>query len=199
MNGYKKILIAAFILLILSIINEKYISPINNNLDINQFIHIYVLRYFHLVIFLFSSFYLFFFMGYGKNIDIYIYLIVALFTVIGWAMFDLCWLSYLELLFYNINLEKVKTTFHPTFYSAFNDYDRMIMPLSGILYFFTVTILLYHLKTIKVSYKLLYYALFVILFIYAIIGKLGTQYYSSKNKFLLIIKNFYKKYISYFS
>ena len=199
MNGYKKILIAAFILLILSIINEKYISPINNNLDINQFIHIYVLRYFHLVIFLFSSFYLFFFMGYGKNIDIYIYLIFALFTVIGWVMFDLCWLSYLELLFYNINLEKVKTTFHPTFHSAFNDYDRMIMPLSGILYFFTVTILLYHLKTIKVSYKLLYYALFVILFIYAIIGKLGTQYYSSKNKFLLIIKNFYKKYISYFS
>ena len=133
-------------------------------------------------------------MGYGNNLDIYIYLIIALFSVIGWTIFDSCWLSYVELLFYNINLEKVKTTFHPTFYSVFNDYDRMVMTLSGILYFFTVTILLYHLKTIKVVYKVLYYVLFVLLFIYAMRGRIGTIYYSSKNKSLLFIKNLYQKF-----
>lgn len=199
MNGYKKILITAFILLILSILNEKYSNPINNNINFFQFIHIYLLRYFHLVIFLYSSFYLLFFMGYGKIMDRYIFLIFALFIVIGWNLFDSCWLSYLELLFYNINLEKVKTTFHPTFYSIFNNYDFIFITISGIFYFFTVTILLFHLKTIKFFYKLIYYALFLFLFIYAFKEIKGTNYYSLNNKFLLIIRNFYKKYISFFS
>jgi hypothetical protein len=194
MNGYNKILLVAFILLIISYINETSRPPINNNLNIKEYIYIYLLRYFHLVIYLLSTFYLFFFMGYGKNLDIYIYLIIALFSVIGWTIFDSCWLSYIELMFYNINLEKVKTTFHPTFYSVFNEYYRLIMNISGILYFFTVTILLYHLKPIKVVYKLLYYVLFVSLFVYSIREKNRTIYYSSKNKSLLFIKNLYQKF-----
>jgi hypothetical protein len=133
-------------------------------------------------------------MGYGKNLDIYIYLIIALFSVIGWTIFDSCWLSYIELMFYNINLEKVKTTFHPTFYSVFNEYYRLVMNISGILYFFTVSILLYHLKTIKVVYKVLYYVLFVSLFVYSIREKNRTIYYTSKNKSLLFIKNLYQKF-----
>ena len=194
MNGYNKILFVAFILLIISYINEKSRPPINNNLNIKEYIYIYLLRYFHLVIYLLSTFYLFFFMGYGRNLDIYIYLIIALFSVIGWTIFDSCWLSYIELMFYNINLEKVKTTFHPTFYSVFNEYYRLVMNISGILYFFTVTILLYHLKPIKVVYKLLYYVLFVSLFVYSIREKNRTIYYSSKNKSLLFIKNLYQKF-----
>ena len=190
MNGYNKILLVAFILLIISYINETSRPPINNNLNIKEYIYIYLLRYFHLVIYLLSTFYLFFFMGYGKNLDIYIYLIIALFSVIGWTIFDSCWLSYIELMFYNINLEKVKTTFHPTFYSVFNEYYRLVMNISGILYFFTVSILLYHLKTIKVVYKVLYYVLFVSL----IREKNRTIYYTSKNKSLLFIKNLYQKF-----
>lgn len=194
MNGYNKILLVAFILLIISYINETSRPPINNNLNIKEYIYIYLLRYFHLVIYLLSTFYLFFFMGYGKNLDIYIYLIIALFSVIGWTIFDSCWLSYIELMFYNINLEKVKTTFHPTFYSVFNEYYRLVMNISGILYFFTVSILLYHLKTIKVVYKVLYYVLFVSLFVYSIREKNRTIYYTSKNKSLLFIKNLYQKF-----
>lgn len=194
MNGYNKILVAAFILLILSFYNELSKPFINRNLNIKKYIFIYLIRYIHLVIFLFSIFYLFFFMGYGKNIDIYIYLIIALFSVFGWTIFDSCWLSYLELMFYNINLEKVKTTFHPTFYSIFNNYHKILMNISGILYFFTVSILLYHLKTIKVFYKILYYFLFVSLFLYSIREKNKTIYYTSKNKSLLFIKNLYQKF-----
>ena len=194
MNGYNKILLVAFILLIISYINEKSRLPFNNNLNIKQYIYIYLLRYFHLVIYLLSTFYLFFFNGYGTNLDIYIYLIIALFSVIGWAIFDCCWLSYVELLFYNINLEKVKTTFHPTFYSVFNNYYKLVFLLSGILYFFNVTILLYHLKTIKAVYKLLYYVLFVSLILYSNTFIYRTIYYSSENKSLLFIKNLYKKF-----
>jgi hypothetical protein len=194
MNSYNKILLVAFILLIISYTNETSRPPINNNLNIKEYIYIYLLRYFHLVIYLLLTFYLFFFIGYGKNLDIYIYLIIALFSVIGWTIFDCCWLSYIELMFYNINLEKVKTTFHPTFYSVFNEYYRLIMNISGILYFFTVTILLYHLKQIKVVYKLLYYVLFVGLFVYSIREKNRTIYYSSANKSLLFIKNLYQKF-----
>jgi hypothetical protein len=195
MNGYYKILIAAFILLIISIINEKTRPPINNNLNITQYIYIYLLRYFHLVIYLFSTLYLFFFMGFGKNIDIYIYLIIALFSVIGWSIFNSCWLSYLELLFYNINVDKIKTSFHPTFYSVFNEYYKLVFKISGIFYFFTVSILLYHLKTINIVYKLLYYIVFVSLFFYSIINNKETQFYSN-NKFLLFIKKFYQNYFN---
>ena len=184
-----------FILLIISIINEKTRPPINNNLNITQYIYIYLLRYFHLVIYLFSTLYLFFFMGFGKNIDIYIYLIIALYSVIGWSIFNSCWLSYLELLFFNINVDKIKTSFHPTFYSVFNEYYKLVFKISGIFYFFTVSILLYHLKTINIVYKLLYYIVFVSLFFYSITNNKETQFYSN-NKFLLFIKKFYQNYFN---
>jgi hypothetical protein len=128
----------------------------------------------------------------------YLYLSLVFGIVFGWYIFNCCWLSYSELLFYNIDLEKIKTTFHPTFISIFSNYTPVFMTISGILYIITVIILLLNLN-INYIYKLLYFIVFLFLFVDSIIkGRVGTLFYSEKNnKPLHIIKQIYNKYVSF--
>jgi len=196
MNGYVKIAVVALCMIIISINNEVNKPYISATPSVSEYIHIYIIRYIHYLVYLISSFYLLFFNGIGTTYDIYFYLIVVFSIVLGWYIFDSCWLSYSELLFYNINLEKVETTFHPTFRSIFKNYDDYLMVLSGILYVVNVSILLYYLKPAKIIYKIIYFALFLYLFIDGSIkGRLQTMHYSTKNKQLLFLKNAHDNYI----
>jgi len=200
MNGYIKILIVSFVLLVISIIRETVQPFMNSNPSILEYIHLYAVRYFHYIIYLISSFYLIFFNGVGTSFDIYVYLVVVLGIVVGWYVFDSCWLSYSELLFYNLNLEKVKTTVHPTFHSIFGNFDGYFMLLSGILYVVNVSVLLYYLKSVKFIYKAAYYIVFMFFFIDGIVkGRVRTMYYSTKNKQLLLLKNIHDKYVKVFN
>jgi hypothetical protein len=145
-----------------------------------------------------SSFYLIFFNGTGTNFDKYVYLILVLGIVLGWYIFDCCWLSYSELLFYDICLKNVKTTFHPTFRYIFGSYDGYMMLMSGLLYVINVIILLYYLTSVKIIYKIVYFIIFLYFFIDGIVkGRIKTRYYSTENKQALLLKNIYDKYISF--
>ena len=142
MNGYHKIFLLSFLILVLSIISETYFPFINSNPSIIEYIHIYFIRYIHYVSYLLSSFYLIFFNGIGTTFDAYVYLTLVFMIVFFWYVFDSCSLSYLELLFYNIDLEKTKTTFHSSFFSIFGNYTSFFMKISGVFYLITVSILL---------------------------------------------------------
>lgn len=195
MNGYISIFIMSFILIVISIINEsdhKYIF--NSSPSVCEYFFIYIIRFFHYFVYIWSSFYLLFF-GIGKQYDMYLYLILIFCIELGWYIFDSCWMSYFELLHYNINLENIKTTFHPTFYSIYSDNTSTMMSISGILYILTVSILLYYLK-IPLLYKGIYYVVFWGLLIDSIMkSKVKDQYYSSEgedcNNQLVALKNIY--------
>jgi len=200
MNGYNKILLVSVFIIIFSIISETYYPCVDNsNSSTSEYMHICFIRYVHYLVYLLSSFYLIFFSGIGKEFDAYVYLTLVFGIVFGWYIFDCCWLSYSELLFYNIDLEKTKTIFHPTFISIFGNYTSSFMTISGIFYIITVSILLFNLKSIHYIYKLLYLIVFLFLFFDSLIkSRLGTVFYSAKkNKQLHILKTIYNKYASF--
>jgi hypothetical protein len=198
MNGYERVALLSLIILIISIINETNNPFIDSKPSVIDYIHIYIIRYIHYIIYLFSSFYLIFFNGVGRNIDMYIYLTLIFFIVLGWYIFESCSLSYTELLFYNIDLEKVETTFHPTFYSIYNNYTKYFMLISGIFYIITVGTILYSLNSVQFIYKIIYGIIFLFLFIDSIIkGRINTLYYSTKNNQLLFLKKLQGLYRTY--
>jgi hypothetical protein len=196
MNNYYKIFIYSLILLIISIINEK-LYPLTINSSYNKkFIYILIIRWFHYFVYLYSTFYLFFFNGIGNQFDINLFLFISLIINSGWFFFSACNMSYLELLFYNVSLENIPTTFHPTFNTLFYNFTPNILFLSGLLYILNVNILLYFSKSMNLISKFIYYGIFVgLLFHVYYFTKLQIQYYSSNNKLLLAIKNIYNKFI----
>jgi hypothetical protein len=195
MNGYSKILLVSIILIIISIIKEtNYPFINNNNLTISEYLHIYLIRYIHYVIYIMSCFYLLFFNGIGTNVDAYFYLTLIFITVLGWYLFESCCLSYFELLFYNIDLEKTDISYHPIFISLFNNYDSLILEISSYLYVANVIIILYYLKSVKIIYKIIYFILFLFLFIESLFIS-NVIFYSPTNKYLLFFKNIYNKYM----
>jgi hypothetical protein len=199
MNGYNKIFLVSVFIIVFSIISEMYFPCVDNSKPSTiEYLHICLIRYIHYLVYLLSSFYLIFFSGIGKKFDAYVYLTLVFGIVFGWYIFDSCWLSYSELLFYDIDLEKTKTTFHPTFTSIFGNYTSSFMTISGLLYIITVSILLLSLKSIHFIYKLLYFIVFLFLFVDALLkSRVGTVFYSAKkNKQLDILKTIYNKYSS---
>jgi len=198
MNNYTKIIVVALILLFISILNEFNNPLANSNPSFIDYIHILVTRYIHYLIYLLSTFYLLFFYGIGTKYDIYFFLIIVITIVLGWYIFELCVLSYIELLFYNTNTEKMKTTFHPAFYYIFGSYREYNMYITGILFIINCFILLYWLPSVKIYYKLLYAMFVLYFFIHGIIHNIyNINYYSTKNKQSLFIKNLHDKYVSY--
>jgi hypothetical protein len=199
MGPYTKILIVAFILLILSFFTESNNTyELDSYPKLNKYIYIYSLRYYHFLIYLFSSFYLIIFYGTGKEFDRYLYLFIMFSIVIGWYVFDSCCISFIELLFYDINTQDIKTTFNPTFNSLFCNYSDMLMIISGISFVITVPIVLYYSRTIPLIIKAIYYTVFMGLFIDSSVkGRLKTMYYDdSNNKQLAYCKSLYETYFS---
>jgi hypothetical protein len=194
MNGYLKIFTISIILLIISIIIEINYPYIDSSPTIKEYICIYFIRFLHYYIYLLSSFYLIFFNGIGAIFDMYIYLILIFTIVFGWFIFDSCWLSYFELLFYNINLELRETTFHPTFYSIYSQYVGFLMKISGVFYIATVSVILYYLKNISINYRIIYFIVFLFLFIKPFYDtRIKKQYYSEKNRQLSLLKKLHHK------
>jgi hypothetical protein len=196
MGPYSKIILVALILLILSFLTEtNNTQELDSTPSFNKYLYIYSVRYYHYLIYLISSFYLIFFYGTGREFDRYLYLFVIFSIVIGLYIFDACWLSFSELLLYDIDTEHIKTTFHPTFNSIFHKYSDLVMIISGVLYLITVPIILYYSRTIPLIIKVIYYAVFMGLFIDSSVkGRVGTLYY--KNKQLVFWKNLYNQYNS---
>ena len=201
--NYIKLFLVALTITLISIIRETlypfmvetsypYVSSQPTPRD---HMYIFTIRFIHLSIFLFTSYYLFF--GIGNDFEMYLYLIVSFIIIIFWCIFECCPVSYIELLFYNIDLENVKTTFSSTFTPLFNDYTSKVMIISGISFLITNTFLLYKCKLPTLA-KILYYVSFIVLFFDSIYkGIVNTLYYSTKNKQLLAIHNFYTKYLKY--
>jgi hypothetical protein len=174
--------------------NNNYLNAYPN---VREYMFIYTLRYFHFIIYLFSSFYLLFFWGIGKQFDRYVFLILALGIVIGWYIFQGCYISFLELLFYNVNTDAIKTTYNPDMFSVFDRYSSVVSYILGTFHFITLHIVLYFSKSIPLNIKVIYYILFLAFFFDAIIkGCIHTLYFDSvNNKPLRYISQFYKKYL----
>lgn len=205
MNSYLKIVIVACILLIISMINEnrniEYLysqtrkTAFGNLVEESNmtnayptqynYINIFIIRYFHYVIYLFITFYLFFFNGMGNIFDVYLFLFLVLFIVVGWYVCDCCWFSYLELLFYNTELIKnICTTFHACFHSIF--FGDTIITISGILMLINVTYISFYFSKINIKYRILYYIIFLSFFIHSIIqSRLNKKYYNADNNYIL--------------
>jgi hypothetical protein len=197
MNNYIKVLSISLLLLIITIINEKQVQIyLNSTPKIENYIYIYTLRYIHISILVYSSLYLFLFNGIGTELDIHIYLIMILAITIPWYIFNACWLSYTEMLFYNVSLKNVDTTFHSSFYPLTNKYSSAVMMILNVLAFLTTTILLYSSKKIKRVYKIIYYTIFLYLSIDTVLkSRLNTVYYdSTKNKQLTIFDKIYANF-----
>jgi len=201
--NYIKLILLAFTLTLVAIIRETlypfmvetsypYVSSQPTPRD---HIYIYTIRFIHLCIFIYTSYYLFF--GIGNDFDMYLYMLVSIIVVILWYIYECCPVTYIELLFYNIDLENVHTNFNAAFCPLFNDYTSKVMMSSGILFLITNAIVTYKCK-LPILAKILFYISLVILFFDSIYkGIINTQYYSTKNKQLLVIYNFYKKYLKY--
>ena len=186
MNSYLKIFIVAFILLGFSMINEnRNIEYLNTYPNQYNYINIFIIRYVHYLIFLFVTFYLFFFNGIGNTFDIYLFLFLMLIIVFGWYIFDCCLISYLELLFYNPEIMKnICTTFNSCFHSIF--IDDTIITISGILMLINVTYVLFYFNKLNIKYRIFYYIIFLFLFITSIIeSRLNKKYYDPENNFIL--------------
>lgn len=195
-RSYIIILIVALILLSNSIIQEYQYPELAPPQSIKKYIGATILRYIHYVVFLFTSFYLLFFMGTGSERDKYLFLIIILGTVFGWFMCDCCWLTYTELLFYDRTLENIESTFHPTFKYIFCDYDRTILSISGILYPLNVFAILYTSNTLSIPFKTAYLFFFTGFFVYgALMPMYKTCYYSRKNAMLNWFYETYNKLI----
>jgi hypothetical protein len=193
MNSYLKIFIVAFILLGFSMINEnRNIEYLNTYPNQYNYINIFIIRYVHYLIFLFITFYLFFFNGIGNTFDVYLFLFLILFIVFGWYVCECCWFSYLELLFYNRELIKdICTTFHACFHSIL--IDDTIITICGILMLINVTYVLFYFDKLNIKYRILYFIVFLSLFIHSIIeGRLNKKYYDpEKNNILNGIKKMF--------
>jgi hypothetical protein len=199
MNGYTKIFLVSILLISFSIISETYFPFVNNSKPSTfEYLHIYFIRFIHYLIYLFATFYLIFFSGIGKKFDRYLYLTFAAGILFAWYIFDSCWLSYSELLFYNIDLENTITTFHPTFTSIYGNYTSYFTMISGGLSILTTCILLMNLE-INYIYKSLFLILFLFLSIRFLYQRtMITLYYSAKkNKQLHMLKTIYDKYRSF--
>jgi hypothetical protein len=140
-------------------------------------------------------FYLFFFNDIGSTFDVYLYLITVFIIILGWYIFESCWVSYYELLAYKIDTEKIKTNFHPTFHTIFGEYVANVMYITGILYVFTVSYVLYKTNAIPLNYKIMYYIVFWTLFLRATIFFKGKTYSAEKNNSLKVIKDFFHKFL----
>jgi hypothetical protein len=198
MNGYLKIVIVSFILLILSYLTEKNNTDfLNAYPNVREYVAIYMFRYFHYFIYLFSSFYLLFFLGIGKEFDRKVFLVLVMSIVIGWYIFDSCWFSFSELLFYNVNTDAIKTTFHPAMFSVFHTYSDIVNYIFGALNLITVPIVLYFSKTIPLIMKAIYYIIFLALYIQTMTkGRMNTLYYDTmNNKALVYLSQIYKTYL----
>ena len=198
MNGFLKVSILSFILLIISYLTEKNNTDfLNAYPNVQEYVAIYIIRYCHYFIYLFSSFYLLFFWGIGKEFDRKVYLVLVISIVIGWYIFDSCWLSFSELLFYNVNTDAIKTTYNPAMFSVFHRYSDVVSYILGICYFITVPIILYFSKGLPLIFKAIYYGLFLALFFDAMTkGRIRTLYYDSvNNKSLGYCSQIYRKYL----
>jgi hypothetical protein len=117
-------------------------------------------------------------------------------TVIGWYFFNACWLTYLELLFYNPpNLEKIDTTFNPTFNPLFFDYSNIVRFITGFMSILTVCVLLYSLKKIPIVYKIIYLFSFLGLILYTTLMKSKAYFDGFTNKSLGYIKYIFNSII----
>ena len=176
--SYLALFLIALILLSSSIMQEKE-KPIFGLS--NGTIYMWIFRYIHFVIFLFTSFYLLFFMGTGTETDKYLLLITILGVVSCWYIFGCCWLSYVELLFYNIELDKVKTTVNTTFMFSFGSWDRIVLNLSGLLYLLNVCVVLYSSTSLSLLFKIAYFIVFIGFFLQEIYTTTYKECYYDKN------------------
>jgi len=176
--------------LLISIINEKCNPCIENCISINKYIYVYVNRYIHYVLIIFSCFYLLFFKV-GTNLD-YLYLLFMLLIVITWYLFDSCWLCYVELLYYDdLDLENTKITFQPIFYLLLYKYTKIILPFLGLIYILNVYYVLYYLNN-PIEYKAIFFIIYIFFFIYSNLpNEKGVKYYSTNNKCLAFIKSIF--------
>jgi hypothetical protein len=197
MNGYIRIILVGVILLLYSMMNEKNNTFLMNaNPSQKQYVYIYLIRYFHYLVYLASSFYLIFFLK-GTEIDKYLYLLLIFCIVLGWYVFDACWLSFSEILCYDINPVQIETTVHPTFYSIYHTYSDYFMILSGILYLITVSIVLYYAESMSIIFKILYFIIFMALFVDSLVkSRINVKHYDYfQNNQLKILKNLHDKYL----
>ena len=182
MTPYTYIFITAFILLLISIYNEKsnieYLDKCNSyvcKLNTYNYIFIYAIRYFHYLTYLFLCFYLLFFWGIGTEIDRYIYFAIMFFILWTWYVFENCILSFCELTLYDMPMKNIEKGFHPVFHPLYGEYAEQIYFLTGLLNIFTMSILIFYSTSIHILLKICLFVAFICLYLF--VGKSSNGTY----------------------
>lgn len=164
-----------------NIINEEYInienirheSIIQKERNCN-YINIFLLRFIHLLIFIYSSFYFLLF-DFNDNKDGNLFLIISFIIVLHWQYFGYCILSYNELKNYNINIKNYTTTFHPTIFSLFEKYAGTITKILGIMMILNLITVLIVNSNIELKYKIIYTITYFYLFYKSMLSSRGSK------------------------
>ena len=160
-NSYILLFMLTLIITITSFLFEFNKPFIKQNPKNPNYTMIFILRYIHLILFIYFAFYLLFFKYYG--IDVYIYLSLVLLMFLSWYYIGCCILTYYELKMYGINFTKHYTTFHPTMYSLFRNKCDNVMTFLGICITLSVLYILFLNKYINTYIKLIYLILYIVL------------------------------------
>ena len=174
MHGYLYILFGATILMLISIYTEKDIL-LAKNMD-----RLLLYRYFHFYTFIYIAFFCLFF-NVNDKVNVWIYLIFTLATMIHWRVFGCCLTSLFELNQYSLTytIDTISTSDHPTIKSIFGENIPYAMLAFSIALLLNVYYLFRNTKVISSFNKKIFSIIFVVLFILGMTNK-GTEFYDKK-------------------
>jgi hypothetical protein len=188
-NPYALLLIITFIITCISYIIE-IVYPIINEEYKTNILPMFILRYIHLLAFIYFISFLALF-NY-KTADAIIYITLAVLLSSSWKILECCIISYYELKHYNVDHTDYLTNYHPCIFVFFRDYQEIAISIMGIIMSITFYYILINNTIIPFSYKLLLGTIFTYLFIDNIIQ---TRIYNKNLQYPTSSDSFINKYL----
>lgn len=174
MHGYLYILFGATILMLVSIYTEK------DTLLAKNMGRLLLYRYFHFYVFIYVALFCLFF-NVNDKINVWIYLIFTLATMIQWRVFGCCVTSLIELNQYSLinTIDTISTSEPPPIKSIFGENTPYAMIAFGIALLLNVYYLFRNTKLISSFNKKIFSIVFLVLFILGMTNK-DTEFYDKK-------------------
>jgi hypothetical protein len=168
-----EILTLAFIFTIISVYREHTdVLTVDHLPSTPKYVATLFMRFIHYIIVCFSVGFLLFFrtgtaFGSGGKTRTEFWmraeLILILMITFGWWLLECCWISYVEIMLYDVDVHTYKSTTNPTFIELFSPYESQVSNFFGIMYLVNVAILTYKISA-PIAAKLLYLLAFATFF-----------------------------------
>jgi hypothetical protein len=196
-NPFYEITFVAIIFTILSVIREIYFNTrLIKQLPCNvKYVYNIFFRFIHYIIILTSAFFFIFFRGKWKTIFWMRFELALLFMILfGWWLFGCCWISYIEIMLYDVNVNLYNDS--PCFFCLFNPFHIIVKILCVFLYLVNIYFIMLNRDVLPYWGKVIYILVFSVLFIKEAIIRniIGRTGYPKNNPILNIIQSIFDKY-----